>query len=257
MGSRSAARNMQPRAALAAASGTALRGAALNKEGKCEHAGRGSRWLGGSWLLGRRSAARRCRAVVATQPYGQVPAEIADLTAQRRTPSRRCPSVALTARTRGRSPSAPKIKPHSRIRSNALFTVDGESPRSTANALTPGRWPSAAYSPDDSLPQLDREPLPRTPRPAQHTADVIGRHCWPRRAALSKHSSRPLVRLRHPCRVDPERGHTAPTVPEPAGNGPHVDAGCDELGRGVVPQAMQVRVDVEPLREPAVPLRHR
>lgn len=42
-----------------------------------------------------------------------------------------------------------------------------------------------------------------------------------------------------------------------AGDGADVDAGCDELGRRVVAQAVQVRVDAEPLRQPAVPLGHR
>src|SRR5688572_29423596 len=49
-----------------------------------------------------------------------------------------------------------------------------------------------------------------------------------------------LVSLGDPGCVDPKRGGAAAGVSEPAGDGPNVGAGRDQLGRAVVAQGVQV-----------------
>jgi len=57
--------------------------------------------------------------------------------------------------------------------------------------------------------------------------------------------------------VDAQGRRAATGMAQSTGNGADVDAGRDEFGRRVVAEAVQVRVDAEPLRQPAVPLGHR
>ena len=62
-----------------------------------------------------------------------------------------------------------------------------------------------------------------------------------------------LVCLQDPWGVDAQSGGAAAAVAEPSGNGAGVDAGGDELGRGVVPQRVEMCFDPEALGELAVP----
>ncbi|MDT7708089.1 MAG: hypothetical protein QOG20_3696 [Pseudonocardiales bacterium] len=67
----------------------------------------------------------------------------------------------------------------------------------------------------------------------------------------------PLVGLRKPRGIDPQRRHSATAVPQPTGDRADIHAGRDELRGRVVAQVVQVRLDAKPPREPAVALRHR
>ena len=57
-----------------------------------------------------------------------------------------------------------------------------------------------------------------------------------------------------PGRVVPKR-RGAVAVPEPAGDGAQVDARDEQLGRGVMPQRVQVRIDLEAFGQPLEPVR--
>ena len=52
---------------------------------------------------------------------------------------------------------------------------------------------------------------------------------------------------RHPCCVDTQCGCPSPAVTEAASHGPQVDAGAEQLGRRVMPQCVNMRVDAQPV----------
>lgn len=49
----------------------------------------------------------------------------------------------------------------------------------------------------------------------------------------------------YPRRIDPKRGGTATTMTEPASDGTQVDASGEQLGRGVVPESVQMAINAK------------
>src|ERR1700754_3746614 len=94
-------------------------------------------------------------------------------------------------------------------------------------------------------PRLDSSALPRSELGGalRHTRDQT--------------SGRALGPFRYPRGVSPKGRRAAAGVPEATGDGADVDTGRDELGRRVVPELVERRVDLEPVGETLIPLRQR
>ena len=108
---------------------------------------------------------------------------------------------------------------------------------------------------EDLVTQFDREVLAGRSGVRQRPfRRALTRPGW---CSTGKSCCRALVGLGQPRRVDAEGRDSPATMAEPPRHRANVDTGADELGCRVVAQAVQVRLDAEPSREAAVPLRHR